>query len=140
MLKDSPPENMLETIRAVHNGDKRIQAEIATELALHSTEPTLTAREMQVLELLANGNSNREIAACLAIHAETAKGHVRNLLAKLGARDRTQAVDDGHQARVHTTLDNTTLTGSVCATCFEGYAARLFQTMMVHAAPVLDLS
>ncbi len=95
MLKDSPPENMLETIRAVHNGDKRIQAEIATELALHSTDPTLTAREMQVLELLANGNSNREIAACLAIHEETAKGHVRNLLAKLGARDRTHAVMTG---------------------------------------------
>ncbi len=92
MLKDSPHQHMLETIRAVHSGQKRIQAEIAKELALHSTDPTLTAREMQVLELLAGGNSNREIAVALAIHAETAKGHVRNLFSKLGARDRIQAV------------------------------------------------
>ena len=92
MLKDSPHQDMLETIRAVHKGEKRVQAEVAHDLALHSTDPALTPREMQVLELLANGNSNREISVALAIHEETAKGHVRNLLAKLGARDRTQAV------------------------------------------------
>jgi DNA-binding NarL/FixJ family response regulator len=92
MLKDSPHQDMLESIRAIHAGQMRIQAEIANELALHSTDPTLTTREMQVLSLLANGHSNREIAAALAIHEETAKGHVRNLLTKLGARDRTQAV------------------------------------------------
>jgi DNA-binding NarL/FixJ family response regulator len=92
MLKDSPHQDMLETIRAVHNGHKRIQAQVAAELASHATDPHLTPRELQVLELLANGNSNREIAVSLGIHAETTKGHVRNLLAKLGARDRTQAV------------------------------------------------
>jgi DNA-binding NarL/FixJ family response regulator len=92
LLKDSPHEDMLKTIRAIHSGQMRIQAEIAADLALHSTDPTLTTREMQVLNLLANGHSNREIAAALAIHEETAKGHVRNLLTKLGARDRTQAV------------------------------------------------
>ena len=92
MLKDSPPEEMLDTIRTVHDGQKRIQAEVARELALHAADSELTPREMQVLVLLANGNSNREIAGALAIHEETAKGHVRNLLVKLGARDRTQAV------------------------------------------------
>jgi DNA-binding NarL/FixJ family response regulator len=92
MLKDSPHEQMLEIIRAVHGGQKRIQAEVAKELALHAADPALTTREMQVLILLADGNSNREIASALAIHEETAKGHVKNLLAKLGARDRTQAV------------------------------------------------
>jgi DNA-binding NarL/FixJ family response regulator len=92
MLKDSPHEQMLETIRAVHGGQKRIQAEVAKELALHAADAALTPREMQVLILLADGNSNREIASALTIHEETAKGHVKNLLAKLGARDRTQAV------------------------------------------------
>ncbi len=92
MLKDSPHQEMLESIRAIHGGQMRIQAEIANELALHSTDPTLTTREMQVLSLLANGHSNREIATALAVSEETAKGHVRNLLTKLGARDRTQAV------------------------------------------------
>ena len=92
MLKDSPHQEMLESIRAIHAGQMRIQAEIANELALHSTDPTLTTREMQVLSLLANGHSNREIATALGVSEETAKGHVRNLLTKLGARDRTQAV------------------------------------------------
>jgi DNA-binding NarL/FixJ family response regulator len=82
----------LKTIRAIHGGQMRIQAEIAADLALHSADPALTTREMEVLTLLTNGHSNREIAAALAIHEETAKGHVRNLLTKLGARDRTQAV------------------------------------------------
>jgi DNA-binding NarL/FixJ family response regulator len=92
ILKDAPHQEMLETIRAVHNGERRVQSEIANDLALHATDPALTAREIQVLELLANGHSNRGIGAALAIHEETAKGHVKNLLAKLGARDRTQAV------------------------------------------------
>jgi DNA-binding NarL/FixJ family response regulator len=92
ILKDAPHQEMLDTIRAVHNGERRVQAEIANDLALHATDPALTPREIQVLELLANGHSNREIGVALAIHEETAKGHVKNLLSKLGARDRTQAV------------------------------------------------
>ena len=92
MLKDCSPGDVLETIRAVHAGEKRVQPEIAEQLALHSTDPVLTRREVQVMELLAGGSSNREIAMGLAIEEETAKGHVKNLLGKLGARDRTQAV------------------------------------------------
>ena len=92
ILKDAPHQEMLDTIRAVHNGERRVQAEIANDLALHATDPALTPREIQVLELLANGHSNREIGVALGIHEETAKGHVKNLLSKLGARDRTQAV------------------------------------------------
>jgi DNA-binding NarL/FixJ family response regulator len=92
MLKDLPPDEMLQTIWDVHRGQKRVQDEVARDLAAHATDPPLTERESQVLELLADGKSNREISVSLSIHEETAKGHVKNLLAKLRSRDRTQAV------------------------------------------------
>jgi ATP/maltotriose-dependent transcriptional regulator MalT len=69
-----------------------VQPEVAEELAAHTTDPPLTDREAQVLGLLMSGHSNREVALALEIRGETAKGHVKNVLAKLGVRDRTQAV------------------------------------------------
>ena len=92
MMKHCPPQEMLDTIRAVHKGQKRVQPEVAMQLAAHATDQPLTERELQVLHLLVDGNSNREVAVALGIHEETAKGHVKNVLAKMGARDRTQAV------------------------------------------------
>ncbi len=92
LLKDCPHQEILSTIRAVHRGEKRIQPEVANALATHSVDPALTDRELQVLTLLADGHSNREIARELRVHEDTAKGHVSNVLSKLGARDRTQAV------------------------------------------------
>jgi len=92
LLKHCPPEEMLDTIRAVHKGQKRVQPEVAEELAAHAIDQPLTDREVQVLGLLVSGQSNREVALALNIREETAKGHVKNVLAKLGVRDRTQAV------------------------------------------------
>jgi DNA-binding NarL/FixJ family response regulator len=83
---------LLDTIRAVHAGQKRMSPEVAAELADHSGEEELTAREIAVLRLIGVGNSNKEIAAQLGISDETVKSHVTNILEKLGANDRTHAV------------------------------------------------
>jgi DNA-binding NarL/FixJ family response regulator len=95
LLKGLLRKELLDTIRAVHAGQKRLPPEIAAEIAEHATDDTLTAREIDVLRLIAAGNANKEIAAQLSITEETVKGHVKNILAKLGANDRTHAVTIG---------------------------------------------
>jgi DNA-binding NarL/FixJ family response regulator len=92
ILKAHVHRELPETIRAVHAGEKRIPAEIAADLANHVAYDDLTARELDVLRLIAPGNSNKEIAGRLSISEETVKSHITNILAKLGAKDRTHAV------------------------------------------------
>jgi DNA-binding NarL/FixJ family response regulator len=92
MLKSMPPKELIEVIRQVHAGKKRIPAEVAAHLAEHLSDETLTAREVDVLRHLAGGNRNRDIAELLFISEETVKVHIKHLMEKLGASDRTQAV------------------------------------------------
>jgi DNA-binding NarL/FixJ family response regulator len=92
ILKGNVHRELLETIRAVQAGQKRIPPEVATELASHTGEDELSAREIDVLRLIAAGNANKQIAAQLSIAEETVKTHVTNILSKLGAHDRTHAV------------------------------------------------
>ena len=92
LLKSLLRKELLETIRAVHAGHKRIPPEIASQLAEHAADDALTLREIEVLRLLAGGNANKLIADKLSIAEETVKFHVRNILSKLGASDRTHAV------------------------------------------------
>jgi DNA-binding NarL/FixJ family response regulator len=92
LLKGLLRKELLETIRAVHAGEKRIPPEIALQLAEHAVDDTLTLREIDVLRLLAGGNANKLIADQLSITEDTVKGHVKNILSKLGANDRTHAV------------------------------------------------
>jgi DNA-binding NarL/FixJ family response regulator len=95
LLKGLLRKELLETIRAVHAGQKRLPPEIAAEVAEHATDDSLTPREIDVLRLIAGGNANKEIAAQLSLTEETVKGHVKNILAKLDANDRTHAVTIG---------------------------------------------
>ena len=92
LLKGLLRKELLEAIRAVHAGEKRIPPEIASQLAEHAVDDTLTLREIDVLRLLAGGNANKLIADLLSITEDTVKGHVKNILSKLGANDRTHAV------------------------------------------------
>ncbi len=92
LLKGLLRKELLETIRMVHAGQKRIPA---SELAEHATDDALSVREIEVLRLISGGNANKEIAAQLSITEETVKGHIKNILAKLGANDRTHAVTIG---------------------------------------------
>jgi len=92
LLKDAPREELLSCIRRVHAGETCIPAALVAKLAAAMTREALTAREQEVLELLANGSSNRDIAASLAITETTVKSHLRNLFAKLGVISRTEAV------------------------------------------------
>jgi DNA-binding NarL/FixJ family response regulator len=92
ILKARVRKDLLETIRLVHSGAKRVDPDIAEQIALRTDEDMLSEREVGVLSLIAAGNSNKEVAAQLSISEETAKTHVRNILAKLGAQDRTHAV------------------------------------------------
>jgi DNA-binding NarL/FixJ family response regulator len=92
MLKSMPPQELVEVIRQVHAGKKRVPAEVATYLAEHLSDETLTAREIDVLRHVAGGNRNRDIAQRLYISEETVKVHVKHSMEKLGANDRTQAV------------------------------------------------
>ena len=92
ILKSHVHRELMDTIRAVHAGQKRIPPEVAAELAEHAGEEDLTAREIDVLRLIATGNSNKEIAARLSIGEETVKSHIGNTLEKLTANDRTHAV------------------------------------------------
>ena len=91
LLKSALHKELLETIRAVHGGKKALSPEVTFELAEHATDDALTPTEIRVLQLIAGGNSNKEIASQLSVTEETIKGQVRNILAKLGANDRTQA-------------------------------------------------
>lgn len=91
LLKDSLHRELLGTIHAVHAGKKALSAEVSYRLAEHATDEPLTPAEVRVLRLIADGNANKEIAAQLSISEDTVKGQVRNILAKLGAKDRTHA-------------------------------------------------
>jgi DNA-binding NarL/FixJ family response regulator len=91
LLKNLLDKELLETIRAVHAGKKTLSPEASYELAEHSTDDSLTPAEVEVLRLIAAGNANKQIAAQLSITEETVKGRVKNILAKLGANDRTHA-------------------------------------------------
>jgi DNA-binding NarL/FixJ family response regulator len=95
LLKGLLRKELIETVRAVHAGQKRMSPEIAAEVAEHATDDVLTAREIDVLRLIATGNANKQIGVLLSITEETVKGYVKNILAKLGAKDRTHAVTIG---------------------------------------------
>jgi DNA-binding NarL/FixJ family response regulator len=95
LLKSSVRKELLDTIRAVHAGRRRISPELSAEIAEHAVDSVLTPREVQVLRLVAGGNANKEIAARLSLTEETVKAHIRNILGKLGANDRTHAVTIG---------------------------------------------
>jgi DNA-binding NarL/FixJ family response regulator len=90
-LKGLVRKDLLETIRAVHTGRKHVQSEVAYDLADHAGDDSLTAREVEVLTLIGSGNSNKFIADKLSIAEHTVKGHVKSILSKLGASDRTHA-------------------------------------------------
>jgi DNA-binding NarL/FixJ family response regulator len=92
LLKGMLRKELLETIRAVHAGHKRLSSEVAVEIAEHAADSTLTAREIDVLRLVAAGNANKEIAVRLSLTEVTVKSHVKNILSKLGANDRTHAL------------------------------------------------
>jgi DNA-binding NarL/FixJ family response regulator len=95
ILKGHVHKELLDAIRAVHAGQKRIPAEIAADLADHAADDALSEREIAVLRLIATGNANKEIADQLSIGEATVKSHVTNILSKLGANDRTHAVTIG---------------------------------------------
>jgi DNA-binding NarL/FixJ family response regulator len=95
VLKNMPPSQLLDVIRQVHAGKKRIPAEIASQLAEHMSDESLTEREVEVLRQVADGNRNRDIAKNLFISEETVKVHIKHIMEKLGATDRTQAVAIG---------------------------------------------
>jgi DNA-binding NarL/FixJ family response regulator len=95
ILKGHVHRELLETIRAVLAGHKRIPPEIAAELAEHAADDQLTSREIDVLRLIAAGNANKQIADQLSIGEATVKSHVTNILSKLGANDRAHAVTIG---------------------------------------------
>ena len=92
MLKNTPPKELVEVIRQVHKGKKRIPAEVAAQLAEYYGDDALTDREIDVLRHVATGNRNREIGERLFISEETVKVHIKHIMEKLGASDRTQAV------------------------------------------------
>ena len=92
LLKNMPPSVLLDAIRQVHAGKRRIPPEVAAQLAEHMSDDSLTAREVEVLQQVAGGNRNRDIADLLRISEETVKVHVKHIMEKLGASDRTQAI------------------------------------------------
>ena len=95
VLKTMPPNELVDAIRQVHAGKKKIPSEIAAQLAEHYSDEQLTPREVDILRQLANGNRNRDIAEKLFIAEETVKAHLKHIMEKLGANDRTQAVAIG---------------------------------------------
>jgi DNA-binding NarL/FixJ family response regulator len=92
VLKSMPPKELVEVIRQVHAGKRRVPPEVAAHLAEHLSDESLTPREIDVLRHVAGGNRNRDIAQLLFISEETVKVHIKHLMEKLGASDRTQAV------------------------------------------------
>jgi DNA-binding NarL/FixJ family response regulator len=92
ILKSMPPQDLLDTIRKVYLGKKGIPAEIAARLADHLSDESLTSREIEVLQQVAEGNRNRDIAEKLFISEGTVKVHIQHIMEKLGANDRTQAI------------------------------------------------
>ena len=92
LLKNMPPSELAQAIRQVHAGKKRVPPEIAAQLAEHMADENLTVREVEVLQRISGGNRNRDIAELLCISEETVKVHVKHVMDKLGAKDRTEAV------------------------------------------------
>jgi DNA-binding NarL/FixJ family response regulator len=92
LLKGHLRKELFDTIRAVHNGRRRIPPEIASQIANHTADSNLSIREIDVLQLIATGNANKLVADKLSISEDTVKGHVKSILSKLGAHDRTHAV------------------------------------------------
>lgn len=92
ILKRMPPAELVAAIRRVHAGHRLIPSEVAGRIAEHLGEPDLTEREKDVLLHAANGNRNRDIALSLGISEDTVKGHMKHIMDKLGAKDRTEAV------------------------------------------------
>src|SRR5579872_6083787 len=92
LLKNMPPGELVQIIRQVHAGKKRVPAELAAQLAEHMSDDNLTTREVEVLQHVAGGNRNRDIAELLRISEETVKVHIKHIMDKLGAKDRTQAI------------------------------------------------
>jgi DNA-binding NarL/FixJ family response regulator len=95
MLKSMPPKELVEVIRQVHAGKKKIPPQLAAQLAEHLSDESLTSREVEVLSQIAGGNRNKDIAERLFISEETVKVHIKHIMEKLGASDRTQAVAIG---------------------------------------------
>jgi DNA-binding NarL/FixJ family response regulator len=95
MLKTMPRKQLVEMIRKVHTGKKQIPVEVAAHLAEHLSDEALSTREVEVLQKIAGGNRNSDIASLLFISEETVKGHVKHIMGKLGASDRTEAVAIG---------------------------------------------
>jgi DNA-binding NarL/FixJ family response regulator len=91
LLKTLADKELLETIRGVHRGKKALSAEASYQLAEHATDESLTPAEVEVLQLIADGNANKQIADRLAVTEDTIKGRVKNILSKLAANDRTHA-------------------------------------------------
>jgi len=92
ILKSMSPPEMTEAIRQVYRGKKHVPPEVAAQIAEHMGEPELTSRELEVLRHLAGGNRNRDIGELLFVSEETIKAHVKNIMEKLGASDRTEAI------------------------------------------------
>ncbi len=92
LLKNMVRKELIDTIRSVHAGKKRIPPEIAVEMAQHHSDDALTEREIQVLREVAAGNANKMVAQLLRVSEETVKAHMKSILSKLGANDRTHAV------------------------------------------------
>src|SRR5262249_47589219 len=91
LLKSLVHKELIETIRAVYKGKKRLSPQVSYELAEHSTDDALTRAEIEVLQLIAGGNANKQIADQLSITEDTVKSRVKNILSKLDANDRTHA-------------------------------------------------
>lgn len=92
MLKNMLRKELIDTIRIVHAGGRRVPPQVASEIAEHVASDSLSARELEVLRQVANGEANKRIAATLKISEDTVKAHMKSILAKLGANDRTHAV------------------------------------------------
>jgi DNA-binding NarL/FixJ family response regulator len=92
LLKNMPPNEILDVIRQVRAGKKRVPPDVAAQLAEHMSDEGLTPREVEVLRKVAGGNRNRDIADLLFISEETVKVHIKHIMDKLGAKDRTQAI------------------------------------------------
>ncbi|MCU1237383.1 MAG: two-component response regulator [Candidatus Solibacter sp.] len=91
LAKETPDEDLVQTIRDVHSGGRPIPPDIARKLADRLTQSQLTAREIEVLTLVAKGLRNKEIGAALTISEETVQGHMKHILSKMGVNDRTRA-------------------------------------------------
>lgn len=95
LLKNMAPSEILDVIRQVHSGKTRVPPQVASQLAEHMSDEALTSREVEVLRKVADGNRNKDIADLLFISEETVKVHMKHIMDKLGAKDRTQAIAIG---------------------------------------------